>query len=290
MESSECMCPILGRATKVRPSNYSRGDWKLVECEETGFVFLQNPPTYDAVASEFAWEKTFAEEQQSRREREPIIAYWSSRFKKLRAHLFRKRDKMFSLATRHVGDKRSVALLDIGVERGHRMAKFLSNFKERGVDVVPSGIEISEELAAHADGYFRKFGGSVVAEAAIDGVTKFPKDSFDIVVMSCYLEHESQPLEVLRRTREILQTDGHVLVKVPNFNSFNRHMRGSRWCGFRFPDHVNYFTPATMRILASEAGYDVLPPNWSDCLPTSDNMYLVLRKKVTKAATLRHAA
>lgn len=290
MESNECICPILGRPTKVRPSQFSRDPWKLVECEETQFVFLQNPPSYDAVANEFAWEKTFAEEQQSRREREPIIAFWSLRFKQLRARVFRKRDKMFSLATRHVGSKKSIALLDVGVERGHRTAKFLANFKERGVDVVPSGIEISKELAEHADGYFRKYGGSVVAEAAIDGVTKFPDESIDLVVMSCYLEHESQPLEVLRRTHPILRGDGRILVKVPNFDSLNRHMRGSRWCGFRFPDHVNYFTPATMRILAREAGYEVLPPSWSDCLPTSDNMYLVLQKQATAAAPERRAA
>ena len=96
--------------------------------------------------------------------------------------------------------------------------------------------------------------------------------------MSCYLEHEARPLEVLQRAHSILKKHGIIVVKVPNYNSFNRFWRGGRWCGFRFPDHVNYFTPKTLRILAGQAGYQLQHQRLSDRPPTSDNMYAVLRK------------
>jgi hypothetical protein len=68
-----------------------------------------------------------------------------------------------------------------------------------------------------------------------------------------------------------------VVVKVPNFASVNRRLRGNRWCGFRFPDHVNYFTPATLARLAHEAGYVVDPGRRADRPLLGDNLYAVLR-------------
>jgi hypothetical protein len=30
---------------------------------------------------------------------------------------------------------------------------------------------------------------------------------------------------------------------------------GTKWCGWRFPDHVNYFTAASLRALAESVGF-----------------------------------
>ncbi|MFM7832754.1 MAG: hypothetical protein ACKPJD_13240, partial [Planctomycetaceae bacterium] len=54
----ELLCPILGRVTRVRPTAFRSGEWQVVQCEETGFVFLANPPSYEALTSEHAWEVT----------------------------------------------------------------------------------------------------------------------------------------------------------------------------------------------------------------------------------------
>jgi hypothetical protein len=65
-------------------------------------------------------------------------------------------------------------------------------------------------------------------------------------------------------------------VKVPNFASMNRVVMGRHWCGFRHPDHLNYFTPKTLRLLAEATGFDVELP-FLDALPTDDNMVAILR-------------
>ena len=41
---------------------------------------------------------------------------------------------------------------------------------------------------------------------------------------------------------------------MPNFGSVNRRVSGSQWCGFRYPDHVNYFTPQSLRTMAADCG------------------------------------
>ena len=67
-------------------------------------------------------------------------------------------------------------------------------------------------------------------------------------------------------------------MKVPNYGSLNRMVMGKRWCGFRYPDHLNYFTPRTLAAMADGAGFDT---EWGATgrLPTSDNMWAVLTKR-----------
>jgi len=65
------------------------------------------------------------------------------------------------------------------------------------------------------------------------------------------------------------------VIKVPNYACVNRMMMGANWCGFRFPDHVNYFTPQSLSKMASLAGFKTVQ-RFSDKLPTSDNMWAVL--------------
>jgi hypothetical protein len=69
-----------------------------------------------------------------------------------------------------------------------------------------------------------------------------------------------------------------LIVKVPNYASWNRKIRANRWCGFRFPDHVNYFTPHTLKSMLQETGFQIVKFSIFDHLPTSDNMWLVARK------------
>lgn len=48
-----------------------------------------------------------------------------------------------------------------------------------------------------------------------------------------------------------------------------------KWCGFRYPDHVNYFTRASLAKLAAIAGFNMHVP-WYLGLPTDDNIMAIL--------------
>ncbi len=77
---------------------------------------------------------------------------------------------------------------------------------------------------------------------------------FNGVIMHSYLEHEVEVMAVLNGAFRALRPGGKVYVRVPNFGSLNRRLIGAKWCGFRYPDHVNYFTLASLRQVASRAG------------------------------------
>lgn len=98
------------------------------------------------------------------------------------------------------------------------------------------------------------------------------------VIMRSYLEHEAQPKEVLIETARVLQPDGIVVIKVPNYGCFNRTVFGERWCGFRFPDHLNYFTPASLESMCTSAGLSIKRFKFLDKFPLSDNMWLIAGK------------
>ncbi len=158
------------------------------------------------------------------------------------------------------------------------MVDIYNRSAKRGQKVVPYGIEVSEHLASLSADRVAEFGGKVISTNAIDGSSKLNPDSIHVVVMSSFLEHECRPLSLLKRLHPILKSKGVIILKVPNFACWNRIIRGRKWCGFRYPDHVNYFTPRTLRRLAQEAGFTVSRQNYLDKFPLSDNMYAVLTK------------
>jgi len=273
-------CPLVGRPTPTEPTPYGDGRYRLVRCVETGFVFLRDPPGYDEVRDEFAWDVTVDHERLRRREAEPLLSRVSDATKHLKRRLLTGRNRMHALAARAVATvpvDRPLTLLDVGCGCGGLAVDCCRRFATAGRSVTPVGIELSPKLARAAGDQFAPYDGHVIAAPATEGAAQLAGGSIDIAMMASFLEHDPRPLELLRKLRPKLSVDGCVVLKVPNFDSLNRRVRGKRWCGFRFPDHVNYFTPATLRRLADEAGYRVEPAAWADQAPLSDNMYAVLR-------------
>ena len=141
---------------------------------------------------------------------------------------------------------------------------------------MPDGIEISTELARQATEVCRPRGGRVICASALNGLARLEAEAYDGILMIGYLEHEIQPREVLCAARRILKSDGLMIVKTPNYASLNRRLTGARWCGYRFPDHVNYFTPATLTEMLRGCGFEIRRFFLRDRSPLSDNMWLIV--------------
>ena len=48
----KAVCPILDRKTEVDRKSFHRNEWILKQCQETGFIFLADPPDYSELESE----------------------------------------------------------------------------------------------------------------------------------------------------------------------------------------------------------------------------------------------
>jgi SAM-dependent methyltransferase len=261
-------CPLCDRDNSGAPRlPYAEDPWLLRECAGCGLVYLENPPPYEALATDLAWEKTYYAERERRRERDPAFARLGAAINFLRARVL-KRDKLSSLALRYFAPG---PVLDVGCADGRALGWLPEGY-------VPFGIEVSRELQALAEARFTRRGGRALRADALSGMQQLAHGFFNGIVMCSFLEHERQPRPALERAAQLLQPAGRIILKVPNFACWNRSIRGARWCGFRSPDHVNYFMPALLARLVTESGLQVRRFGFFDRLPTSDNMWLVAEK------------
>ncbi len=95
------ICPILDRLTEVEPTEYSRDQWTIVRCLETGLVFLADPPDYSQLSEEYAWESTIRSNRKQRQQKQPVVAAVSALYKKIKKTLFPNRSPFFTLIGAH---------------------------------------------------------------------------------------------------------------------------------------------------------------------------------------------
>lgn len=273
-------CPLLSRPGRSRRLALAPPPWEVQECLETGLVYLANPPAQERFMTEFAWEATHAEESARRRREEPLLHAASRAFKVVR-HRWLKRDKLVAMARGIIRRKAvgPVRLVDVGCSDGGLFERLVGGLPRAVAGrIEPIGIEISTCLAARADVRLRRHGGRCIHAPGIRGLGMLPAASVDVVILSCVLEHEIDPLGLLRGCHESLVPGGVVMVKVPNYACLARLLRGRRWCGYRWPDHVNYFSPRSLATTAALAGLRVGRMGLLDRSPLSDSLYAVLRR------------
>jgi SAM-dependent methyltransferase len=260
-------CPACGRDNAAAPPGpYSKGQWLVKSCTGCGFVYLENAPVYDELATTHAWEKSAPAEGALRRAESPVLQ-GLSKSTRFRLHWF-KRTRLAKLARRYVPPG---MVVDVGCGDGWQIANLPG-------DYVRCGIEISRDMAARARATLEPRGGFVVTAPAAEGLRHLPAGRFSGVVMRSFLEHDSEPRATLSGVARALQAGGAAIIKVPNFASLNRMVMGRRWCGFRWPDHVNYFKPRDLARMVEAEGLKVARFGLLDRLPTSDNMWMVARK------------
>ncbi len=259
-------CPLCEQDNESLPANrYSNGFWEVKTCARCGFVYIEKAPDYEELFANMAWERTTKVEEQRRASIRPF-SYGFSKRTRWRMHIL-PRKKMHLLIEAYA---KPGNVIDLGCGNGMVMAKLADGF-------VPFGVEISTHFARSADQFFGTRGGRAINAPSLEGLKQFPDGFFSAASLRSYLEHEMKPAAVLGELHRTLEPGGIAIVKVPNFGSLNRMVAGRKWCGFRYPDHLNYFTPRTLRAMANKCGYGVRF-GLTFRLPTSDNFYAILTK------------
>ncbi len=254
-------CPACEASQASLIAEYSPDDWQVSSCETCDFVYLKNPPAYEALEEDFAWEKTYVEKREKTR--------GSTAFSPLQRAV-RKKTRLFTRdrSQKMRGWFSDGHVLDVGCGNGGRIPE----------PMVPYGIELSRQLHAHADAYMRSRGGYCAFGPGAEAIWDFDEGQFDGIIMNSYLEHETAVMKVLKGAARCLKPDGAIYIRVPNFGSLNRKLIGKTWCGFRYPDHVNYFTLTSLRQVAAAAGFTLSVVN-PVTLPIDDNINALLRKR-----------
>jgi 2-polyprenyl-3-methyl-5-hydroxy-6-metoxy-1,4-benzoquinol methylase len=128
------------------------------------------------------------------------------------------------------------SVLDVGCSSGgflyQLQKRFPGKYKLLGTDV-------STQPLAHA----AKMGVPTVIG---DFLTQTFDEPFDAVTFWAVMEHLSEPAAFLKKAAAILKPGGVCLILTPNMGSLAIKLLGAKY-RYIFPEHLNYFTPRTIR-------------------------------------------
>lgn len=86
----------------------------------------------------------------------------------------------------------------------------------------------------------------------------FGKGTFAVISAIHVLEHEPDPVETLLRIRDFLADGGSLVLKLPNADSWQALLLGSRWNGCDLPRHSAMYRREDIQALLETCGYKVI--------------------------------
>lgn len=224
-------------------------------------VYLAQELSYDAQLAEHDFDESYARERARRRKRHPALTAISSWTQSLKPQIG---DRLLTQTLRWA---QSGTLVDFGCGDGRFLEKAAQRFTVAGVEISPRMARLAAERVPSA-----RILCCPLVEAPLSA------GEFDVVTAFSVLEHEWRPLEALALAHSALRSGGCIICKTPNHASWNRVFMREDWCGYRLPDHCNYFTPQTLAAMLRKVGFEPLRGSFLDHLPTSDSLWLAAKK------------
>jgi len=231
-------CQLCG--SERRSTRFVDGPFHVLGCSDCGLVYVT--PRLQGEALDAVYDE----------------GYWKSSDPKARgyadyanaAHLYLKTfRRRMRFVRRFLPPK--ARILDVGCAAGY----FLRVVQGEGHDVF--GVELSPAIAKEA---VQALGKERVHIGTLDHAVEamdFQERSFDLVTLWDVIEHVPDPQSVLRRIRTLLKPGGRLLLETQNVASKWARMLGRRWHHYKHQEHLYHFTPATIRRLLADTGFDV---------------------------------
>jgi len=138
-------------------------------------------------------------------------------------------------------------ILDIGCGRG----LMLSEFKRKGWECY--GVEQSEQSAERAK---ESLGNNILIQPDLKSC-HFQSDHFDVITLWHVFEHLSNPLENLSEIKRILKPNGTVIIEVPNFGSWQAHIKRERWLYLEAPRHLYHYSKKGLENVVESQGFSI---------------------------------
>lgn len=137
-------------------------------------------------------------------------------------------------------------MLDVGCATG----LFVDEANKHGMQA--EGIDISKSAVLHGKQrhvpLFHETSSSWMKK-------KKHRNYYDVITALSVIEHEADPVRMMRALYTMTAPGGMVVISTPNFNTFYRTLMGKRWIGYQHPEHLWFFTPKTITRLLHNAGF-----------------------------------
>ena len=133
-------------------------------------------------------------------------------------------------------NNRQGSLLDVGAGTGD----FLNVAKQKKWTV--SGIEVNEQARTLA------LNKGINLQ---DEINSLGNNKFNVITLWHVLEHIPNLEETCIKLESLLNDDGHIIIAVPNYNSYDANYYKEFWAAYDVPRHLWHFSQAAMTKLFS---------------------------------------
>lgn len=236
----------------------------LVKCKNCSLIYLQNPPDESEIYEDY-YEIEY----------KGIDYNETSNFPSLKEIFIINSQRKREI----IKFKNSGNLLDVGCGSGLFLKTVSDVFNVSGIDVSKRSINFARD----------EFGLDVSNKSLDDLILEEKK--FDIITLWHVLEHFNNPVEDLKKIRNLLKETGVLIIEVPNWDSIKFQMSGKKWKGGNHPlYHRSFFTHNTLKKLFQKSGFGELKNlNLSYEIPGKNGLYNFSKKifnKINKDAFL----
>lgn len=83
-------------------------------------------------------------------------------------------------------------------------------------------------------------------------------NSFDLVTMWHFLEHDYDPVRSLETARQVVKAEGHVVIEVPRLDSLSFTLFHERWPGLQAPQHTALYDRKMLLNFVKKAGFEIV--------------------------------
>ncbi len=174
-------------------------------------------------------------------------------------------------------------ILEIGLGRGLILSRFLQQGHEvSGID--PGALERNMVPSVRS-------GATIYSQPAEE--VELPKSSFDLIYGIHVVEHLRDPASVLRSCHDGLKPGGVLYLMTPNGSSVGLRLFGERWWNLEDPTHVRFFSPRSISIMLSRAGFHrarIRTPIWDSLTVEITSVAGTLRPGTTQHGVLGNRA
>jgi cyclopropane fatty-acyl-phospholipid synthase-like methyltransferase len=153
-------------------------------------------------------------------------------------------------------------LLEVGCSYGF----FLEAAQQDGWET--AGIELDDEAAR----YGREKLGLKILSGTLESELGQLQPLYDAIVTFHVIEHLRDPIDFLRRCRNLLRTGGALILKTPNVASWIAKRTGAHWEWLTPPAHIHLYSPETLELALQKSGFRV-EKIWSRRGDANNNLF-----------------
>jgi 2-polyprenyl-3-methyl-5-hydroxy-6-metoxy-1,4-benzoquinol methylase len=245
-EQERVPCPVCGAGDEqlvieVQDTMFGQpGKYRLVQCSVCGMRFLNPRPVPSALARHYPGDYLCY----TNFDREHWLLRWA--FRRLQQAQASRRLRQIESVTGRLAP--GTRVLDVGCGRGELLARLKH---ERACDCV--GTDFNPDVVALVG---RELG--IPVHQGMLQELELPAQSFDLITMTEYLEHEPQPRAVIERAQRLVKPGGFLAVEVPDITGPPGRWFRHNWWQIDAPRHLMFFSPRTLARTLEEYGFEVV--------------------------------